>query len=149
MLVNAAQMAIIFFCVHATLMTIDDCDDGQLMIDYGSGNEEDGQIRRLNCTSRLLNCNWAQAFDDLEMLIRDTAMQHELMTMASHWEGKFTAHVLAMHQELGVTIRGFFINDETGTNVKNNFASHMAQINRFKCYISCSALLHSSTIYKS
>jgi hypothetical protein len=39
----------------------------------------------------LLNCNWAQSYNDFDLLINCEEMQEEVMLLASHWEGKFAA----------------------------------------------------------
>jgi hypothetical protein len=41
--------------------------------------------------TQLLNCNWAQEFDDFDRLLNDAQMQDDLMLLASHWEGRFAA----------------------------------------------------------
>ncbi len=39
----------------------------------------------------LLNCNWAQAYDDFNELLNCAEVQDEVMLLASHWEGRFAA----------------------------------------------------------
>jgi hypothetical protein len=38
-----------------------------------------------------LNCNWAQTYDDLDLLIDCAEIQDEVMLLASHWDGRFAS----------------------------------------------------------
>jgi hypothetical protein len=66
--------------------------------------------------SNQLNCNWAQSYNDFDLLINCEEMQEEVMLLASHWEGKFAAVGVAPFAD-SMTFN-WFIDRRSGALVK-------------------------------
>ena len=62
----------------------------------------------------LLKCNWAQAYLDDEEIVDDAEIQHEIMLLASHWEGKFGRHGIGIDQDQGLLSGGVMEPDNYG-----------------------------------
>ena len=54
----------------------------------------------------LLNCNWAAAYMSNEEIVNDPEIQHEIMLLASHWEGRFGRHGVGADLEKGFLLGG-------------------------------------------
>jgi hypothetical protein len=67
--------------------------------------------------SSCLNCNWAQAFSDIDALIGDVEMQEALMMLASHWEGRFAVDGIGINFTRGITLSVRNVDYETGNPI--------------------------------